>query len=128
MTARGNSRWGGFWWVKTHSGHRWLFYAALLVQCVVLYAPRAPAVGGGIGLDKIVHAGVFGVTLALGLRCGLMLSPLFSLLLVHAVVSEVLQATVLPDRVGDARDVIANCLGLTSVLLWRVILGPEPSS
>ncbi len=118
--------WSTRTWRQTSLGERMPFFAALLLQAVVLYSPRAPGVGGGIGIDKFVHATVFAAAFGLGLRCGLPLPALFFALLSHAVISEVIQATLLPNRAGDFRDILANSLGLSAVLLWRIILGPEP--
>ncbi|MGL5830359.1 MAG: hypothetical protein ACRC0L_12440 [Angustibacter sp.] len=113
-------------WVHATFVERAAFCAALVLQALVLYSPRAPGVGGGIGIDKLAHAAIFALPLVLGLRCGLRLPGLFALLLAHGVLSEVVQGALLAGRAGDFRDVLANSVGLTAVLLWRMILGPEP--
>lgn len=91
---------------------RGLFVAAVLVQLVVLYWPRP--VGGGDTpwhLDKLVHVLVFGAVAWTGVRAGLPARPLLAALVLHAVGSEVLQARVIPDRMGDGADVVADLVG-----------------
>ena len=94
---------------------RLLFAGTVLVQLLVLYLPRAPAAGGP-GLDKLVHAAVFGAVLWAGLRCGFPTVPLVVALLAHAVLSEVLQERLLPNRSGDPLDVVADTVGVLLAL------------
>lgn len=91
---------------------RWVFAAAVAVQLVVLYAPRAPSTGGVPGVDKAVHLTIFGLVAWSGLRAGVPGRPLVVLLLVHAVVSELLQHFVLPHRSGDPLDAVADATGV----------------
>jgi VanZ family protein len=86
----------------------------VLVQLVVLYDPTAPSVGGlesVPGLDKLVHAGVFALVVLVGRRAGLGRLPLLLLTVVHAPVSEGVQALLLPSRTGDPWDVVADLAG-----------------
>ncbi len=83
----------------------------MLVHLVVLYAPSAGGGGQVPGLDKLVHALVFGAVAVTGRRAGLSVPPLAALLLAHAVLSEVLQAALLPGRSGDPLDALADGVG-----------------
>lgn len=103
---------------------RALFAGAVLVQLAVLYWPRQVGGGDQGHLDKVVHLLVFAAVAWTGRRAGLPAAPLAAVLVLHAVVSEVLQALVLPDRAGDAADVVADLAGvLAGTLLaqasWR---------
>ena len=91
---------------------RWLFAAAVAVQLVVLYAPRAPSTGGVPGVDKVVHLLVFAAVAWTGRAAGVRLPLLVGLLLAHAVVSEGLQHWLLPGRSGDWRDAVADATGV----------------
>lgn len=87
------------------------FGTAVVVQLVVLYAPRSPGTGGIPMLDKLVHLVVFGAVAVTAVRAGLPWRPVLAALLAHAVVSELLQDAVLPDRRGDAYDAVADSVG-----------------
>lgn len=92
----------------------WLFAAVVAGQLIVLYAPRAPSTGGLPGFDKLVHLLVFGLVVLTGVRAG---APRWLVLLVSVVqapVSELLQATLLPNRSGDPLDLLADLLGCAS--------------
>ncbi|MGL5857104.1 MAG: VanZ family protein [Angustibacter sp.] len=104
-------------------GRAWLLFAGtVLLQLVVLYAPRAPGVGTGVGLDKVVHVAVFGAVAVAAARVGLRRGVTAGALAVHAVLSEVLQASVLPQRSGDPWDVVADCVGVVlGGLIARVV-------
>ena len=103
---------------------RWLVAAALLVQLVVLYWPRALGPEGAHpGLDKLVHAGVFGAVALAGVRAGGRWWLVGLLCALHAPLSEVLQHTVLPDRDGDALDAAADLLGTVLGTAAGVLLG-----
>ena len=101
--------------------------ATIAVQLVVLYAPRAPGTGG-LPWDKLVHALVFGAVLWAGLRCGIRTGPLVAVLVAHAVISEVLQATALPHRSGDPLDVIADVTGVLLALVLAKIPRFSPAA
>lgn len=88
------------------------FAAAVVVQFVVLYAPRAPSVASGLPIDKVVHFAVFFAVAALGVRVGVPLRWLTGLLVLQAIGSEVLQGVVLPGRSADPWDVVADVAGI----------------
>ncbi len=97
--------------------------AALTLQSITLYAPQAPSVGGGWGLDKIVHATVFALVAAAAIRCEIPLGVIGTVLVGYAGLSELIQAVALADRRGDPQDVLADVIGCAAVLLWRAVLG-----
>lgn len=85
---------------------------AVAVHLAVLYWPRPPDVGAGVPhLDLVVHLVVFGAVALCAVRCGLPLRWVVVALLAHAVVSEVVQDAVVPDRTGDWRDAVADAAG-----------------
>lgn len=91
---------------------RRLLVGAVVVQLAVLYWPRPPDVGGGVpGLDLLVHLLVFAVVALCAVRAGYPPAAVAAVLLAHAVVSEVAQAYVVPDRAGDWRDALADAVG-----------------
>lgn len=94
---------------------------AVAVHLAVLYWPRPPDVAGGVPhLDLVVHLAVFGAVAWCAVRAGLRPAVVVGVLLAHAVVSELLQAYVVPERTGDWRDVVADAAGtLAGVLLAR---------
>jgi len=85
---------------------------SVAVQLAVLYAPRAPSAAGTPGLDKLVHATVFGAVAWAAVRCGVSRRVVAAVLLGHAVLSEVIQHFVLPHRSGDALDALADAVGV----------------
>jgi hypothetical protein len=85
---------------------------SLLLQLVVLYAPSAPGGPEVNGLDKVVHAGVFGAVVLTALLAGLPRRWVLGVLVLHAPVSEVVQATLLPSRDGDVWDAVADLTGV----------------
>lgn len=97
------------------------FGVAVLVQLVVLYAPHVPGAEPFPNADKVVHLLLFLVPTLLGLAAGLAPRTLVALLAAHAVVSEVVQGTLLPDRSGDPLDVLADLTGVAvATLLWAL--------
>ncbi|WP_127131731.1 VanZ family protein [Georgenia sp. SYP-B2076] len=86
---------------------------ALVVQLVVLYLPEVPSAGTGVpGVDKVVHAAVFGAVTVAGLRAGLRARLVVGFGLAHAVVSELVQHLLLAGRSGDPLDVVADVAGV----------------
>lgn len=106
MSGRGSAR------ASRGRGRRAAFAVALGVQLVLLYWPRAVSTGSGLPWDKLVHALVFGLVLWTGVRAGIPTRPWLVVSLVHAVLSEVLQGTLLPDRAGDPWDAVADVVGV----------------
>ncbi|NHC12874.1 VanZ family protein [Motilibacter deserti] len=92
---------------------RWaVFVAAVVLQLAVVYAPSSGPGGGVPYLDKAVHAAIFGLVAWAGLRLRLPAGPLLGVLGAHAVLSEVLQGTLLPRRSGDVLDTVADVVGI----------------
>ena len=85
--------------------------AAVLLQLVVLYAPSG-AGPSTVNADKLVHFAIFALVAWAGRRVGLPLVPLVVVLVAHAVLSEVVQATLLDERSGDPWDVVADVVGI----------------
>lgn len=94
-----------------------------LLQLAVLYAPTAPAGPEVTGLDKVVHASVFGAPALLALLDGRWARWVLPALVVHAPVSELLQAWLLVHRDGDVWDCVADLTGvllaLGAFVVWR---------
>lgn len=102
---------------------RTLLGLAVLVQVVVLYAPS----GGGATLfpqaDKVVHVLVFLVPVTVALLAGLRPALVVGAFAAQAVVSEVVQGTMLPTRSGDPVDVLADLVGIgLGVVVWGLVL------
>ena len=98
------------------------FALACLVSVVVLFAPSSGPAGGVPHLDKVVHAGVFGLLVVTGvLRSG---HPRAVVLAAagYAVLSEVVQHVALPGRTGDPTDVVADVTGALLGLLVVVLV------
>lgn len=98
-----------------------LFAVVVAIQLFVLYVPSAPGSAGVNGLDKVVHAVVFAVpALVAAVRrwWWVVLA-----LAVHAPVSELVQATLLPHRDGNPWDAVADLVGVAVgvglSVVWR---------
>jgi VanZ like family len=89
----------------------------VVVQLVVLYWPRSPSTGG-LPIDKLVHAAIFGAVLWAAARARADLRLVGGLLVAHAVVSELVQHFVLPNRSGDWTDSVADVTGVLIVTLF----------
>ena len=105
---------------RTATRWRLLLAGAVLLQLVVLYAPRAPSTGETTGIDKVVHFAIFALVDWTGRRAGLRAGPLVAALLAHAVLSEVLQWALLAHRDGDWRDSLADAVGVAAGSLLPV--------
>ncbi|MGL5819211.1 MAG: VanZ family protein [Phycicoccus sp.] len=97
--------------------------AAVVVQLLVLYLPRGIAGPSSLpGADKVVHAVVFLLPVLLALLAGLEARVVVAIFAVHAALSEVVQASVLPNRSGDVWDVVADLVGVCcGWLAWLTI-------
>jgi hypothetical protein len=109
-SARGPARSRGSWrfW-------RAAFAALLLVHLLALYWPRIEIEGAPQDADKWTHLLLFGAPVgAAFLAVGSMrwLAWLVVLFLLHAPVSEILQARLLPGRSGDVRDALFDAAGV----------------
>lgn len=93
-----------------------LFTAAIVAQLVALYLPDPPSSGGIPGVDKVVHVAIFLAPALLGVLAGLPVSVLAPVLIAHAVISEVVQHTLLPGRGGDPWDAMADIVGIAAGL------------
>lgn len=119
-------------------GSRTLLVLAVLsclLQLIGLYRPVSPPTTDAIPfLDKIGHVLIFALPVAMIMLCraartGARLSGAFRAVVIlvfagHAVVSELLQAWLLPERSGDPFDVLADLAGIaigygTAVLIQR---------
>jgi hypothetical protein len=102
--------------------HRVTFAVAVAVNVLVLYWPSAPGTGGIPGLDKVVHVLVFLAVAWTGVAMTLPAGPLAAVLVVHAVVSEIVQGRWMAARSGDPRDVLADVVGVAIGVIgatWR---------
>lgn len=100
-----------------------LLALSVAVQLVVLYAPE----GAGPGLfpqaDKVVHLLVFLVPAALAVVAGFRRRVVVAVFAAQAVLSEVVQAVLLPHRSGDVLDAVADLTGVAlGVLVGSLVL------
>jgi VanZ family protein len=90
---------------------------------VVLYSPK----GGGpqhfANVDKVVHVVVFLVPVALALLAGFRRAVVVLVFAAQAVLSELVQALLLPHRTGDVLDVVADLTGVALGVLVAVAVG-----
>nr|WP_205123004.1 VanZ family protein [Tenggerimyces flavus] len=77
-----------------------------------MYWPGSPGPGLFPYSDKLVHLGVFGLVAFLGRWVGIRSLWLGVVLVAHAILSEVIQATLLPARSGDPLDALADIVGV----------------
>jgi hypothetical protein len=101
------------------------FAAAVAVNLVVLYWPRAVSQGGIPYADKVVHIAIFAIVVVAGLWARVPAVWLVSVLVVHAVSSELVQHWLLANRSGDPADVAADLVGVAVGLLVGVRLVPR---
>lgn len=108
------------WWAA--------FVAACAVNLVGVYAPSQPP-GSDMSFphaDKLGHLVIFAAVAWTGRAAGLPVRPLVSVLVLHAVTSEVVQAAVLDDRSGDVFDALADLAGVAvGVALARMTVVGE---
>jgi VanZ family protein len=96
---------------------------AVAVQLVVLYSPD----GGGpppfAQADKVVHLLVFLVPAALAVVAGFRRRVVVAVFAAQAVLSEGVQAVLLPHRSGDVLDAVADLTGVAlGVLVGSLVL------
>ncbi len=75
-----------------------------------------------IGFDKLIHVGIFAVfgwlwMAALDAPLRVRTRRVLAAGLLFAALSEVYQGTLIPGRIGDPFDVVANALGLLAAVL-----------
>ena len=96
---------------------------AVAVQCVVLYAPEGAGAGPFPQADKVVHLLVFLVPAALAVVAGFRRRVVVAVFAAQAVLSEVVQAVLLPHRSGDVLDAVADLTGVAlGVLVGTLVL------
>jgi hypothetical protein len=96
----------------TGTRDRVLLGVLIAVQLAVLYWPLAAGNPGVVPLDKLVHVTVFGLVAWAAIRAGVPTGWTVGLLLGHAVISEFVQAALLPHRSGDPLDAVADAVGV----------------
>jgi hypothetical protein len=97
--------------VRRIGGWRLAFAIAVVAHLVALYWPRVDMAGAPEGSDKIGHVVLFAVPVAIGIIATRSWWPA-AVFAVHAVLSEALQASWLPDRSGSAADAVADLVGV----------------
>ena len=97
---------------RSSTSDRALLAVTVVVQLVVLYAPRAPATPSIPDVDKLVHAAVFGAVAWAAVRCGFPARLVAAALVAHAALSEVAQHLLLTQRSGDPLDALADTVGV----------------
>ena len=106
------------------------FVAACLLQLYGVYAPREAGPNVGIpSADKIAHFFLFGSVAFLGLKVRLPARWLLGALVANAVISEVVQHYLLPQRDGNVFDAVADLAGVAvgAWLGFRMFRGPRAS-
>lgn len=102
------------------------FVAAVALQLYGVYAPREAGPDVGLpGVDKVAHLFLFGSVAFLGLMARVPARWLLSALVANAIVSELVQYWLLPQRDGDPFDVLADLAGvaLGAWIAFRVLRG-----
>ena len=85
---------------------------AVLLQLVVLYSPSGAGSPALPHVDKLVHAAVFALPVFFALLARAPRPAVVTAGLLHAPVSEVVQARLLAERAGDPWDVVADVVGI----------------
>ena len=89
------------------------FVAAVALQLYGVYAPREAGPHIGIPqIDKVAHGFLFAAVAFTGLKVGVPARWLIGALVANAVVSEVVQHWLLPQRDGDPFDALADLAGV----------------
>ena len=92
---------------------RILFVAAVALQLYGVYAPREAGPHVGIPeIDKVAHLFLFSSVAFLGLMVRVPARWLLGALVANAIVSELVQYWLLPQRDGDPFDVLADLTGV----------------
>jgi VanZ family protein len=117
---------------STGSGVKvWLWRAGFVAACLLhLYGVYSPSQAGpDIGLplaDKVAHLFLFGSVAFLGLKAAVPARWLLVALVGNALLSELVQHFVLPQRSGDPFDSVADLLGV-AVGAWLATRSKAPS-
>jgi VanZ family protein len=89
------------------------FVAAVALQLYGVYAPREAGPHVGIPFaDKVAHLFLFASVAFLGLKVGVPARWLLVALVANAIVSELVQHFLLPQRDGDPFDALADLAGV----------------
>ncbi|HLR97548.1 MAG TPA: hypothetical protein VK053_23710 [Jiangellaceae bacterium] len=105
---------------------RVVFGIAVAVQCLALYVPTTSGLPEGPPYgDVLVHVVVFAFAVWAGRSAGLPTGWLVGAFASHAVLSEVIQAVWLFDRVGDVTDVVADLVGVAVGAMLPVARWPR---
>lgn len=104
------------------SGHPFGLVAASTVavaaQLVVLYLPGQATPSVALpGLDKAIHALVFAVPVWLLARLTGRVLLVAGIFVGHAIASEIIQARLIPGRMGDPWDLLADLLGIAAAVI-----------
>lgn len=88
------------------------FGSALVVQALALYWPRVATTGGLQGGDKVAHVLLFGAPALVGVLARVPTPIVGGVLLAHAVLSEMIQGALLPNRGAELADAGADVVGV----------------
>ena len=104
------------------------FVAAVALQLYGVYAPREAGPHTGIPqIDKVAHCFLFAAVAFTGVKVGVPARWLLGALVANAVVSELVQHWLLPQRDGDPFDALADLAGVAlGVWLARYGRGRVP--
>ena len=101
----------------------WLFLA---LQLLALYLPGDPVmVPAATNLDKLAHAALFALPVYFFGRLTRRVGLVAGLFAVHAVASELIQGTFLPNRDGSIWDALADLVGIALAVLLLHIQRPR---
>ena len=118
ITTETRSRAGVWAW-------RIAFVAAVALQLYGVYAPREAGPNLGIPqIDKVAHCFLFAAVAFTGLKVGVPARWLIGALVANAVVSEVVQHWLLPQRDGDPFDALADLAGV-ALGAWLATVKPS---
>jgi hypothetical protein len=107
---------------------RGVFAVVVLVSLAVLFAPASDVPSAPVGVDKVVHLGVFAALGASGRWAGVGARALAVLLLGYAAVSEVVQGLPVLDRSMSLADWVADAIGvLLGLALWELAARRSPA-
>jgi hypothetical protein len=101
---------------------RGVFAVVVLVSLAVLFAPGSDVPTAPPGVDKVVHALLFGALALSGRWAGVQRTALAWLLVTYAAVSEVVQGVTPLDRTASVADWLADVAGLLAgLVVWHLL-------
>lgn len=121
-----------YWWAG-------VFVVTFTALCWVLYTPADGSASGilttllnhvselvpalnltdSAGLDKIVHSSAFATVTAAALLTGWRRDIVVGLSIIHAGLSEIIQAYFIRGRTGQALDIVADVAGI--LIAWLIV-------